>query len=188
MRIRLKLALAVLATVTLAGCQHTPAGEPEPGASTQQQQSQENNVSLTIEAAKAESVRIQNELIALIPDADRAPEELPAPGSIARTPMSCDAEGQYRYPGGTAVRLASESTDAEGIADSLRQHLRQQGWSGQDLPTASQPNRVMFTNTEGYEAIIATLNRDDDLPTVRIDVWSPCATIPEDANPYAFKI
>ena len=46
----------------------------------------------------------------------------------------------------------------------------------------------MFTNTEGYEAIIATINRDDDLPTVRIDVWSPCATIPEDANPYAFKI
>lgn len=144
-------------------------------------------MSLTIEAAKAESVRIQNELIALIPDTDKAPDKLPSPGSVLGKPLRRKEEGLFLYPGSSAVRV-NEGADTAAIVATLRAHLRTQGWQEQSIPTDSQPDRIMQTNAEGYEAIISSLKRSDDLPIISIQVWSPCATIPEDANPYAFKI
>ena len=178
------LALVALMAVMLTGCQrYDPA---VPGASIEPS-SKESNVSLTIEAAKAESVRIQNELIDQIPQEVKAAEKLPTPGVNPRTPMPCDSDGMHRYPGGSAVRV-NEDADTAAIVATLRAHLRNQGWQEQSIPTDSQPDRIMQTNADGYEAIISSLKRSDDLPIISIQVWSPCATIPEDANPYAFKI
>lgn len=143
-------------------------------------------MSLTIEAAKAESVRVQEQLIAQIPEDQKSPDKLPAPGVVPSTPQPCD-NGEYRYPGGSAVRLI-EGADAAAIVAQLRAYLTAQGWSEQAIPTESRPDRVMHVNGEGYEAIVSFSDRSDDLPKITINLWSPCAQLPEGVNPYSYKI
>lgn len=144
-------------------------------------------MSLTIEAAKAESVRIQHLLIEQIPDDQKSADKLPAPGSVRRTPMPCNGGGHF-YPGGAVVRLSDERVDAAGIVASLRSYLSAQGWKEQPVPTEDRPDRVMHTNADGYEVIVSWINRSDDLPMVTINVYSPCAELPEGVNPFSYKI
>ncbi|MCT1449222.1 hypothetical protein [Corynebacterium sp. p3-SID1194] len=172
--------LACASAMTLTGCAQLfgPSGDDEV----------EVQDPITIEEAKEESVRIQNELAALIPEEDKSPDKLPLPGEVIGKPMRCgDEEGLFNYPGGSAVRI-NEGVDGQALVDKLTAHLRGLGWDEKDIPTNDRPERTMQTSPEGYQAIISVLDRSDDLPIITIDVWSPCATLPEGVNEYAYKI
>ena len=172
--------LACASAMTLTGCAQLfgPSGDDEV----------EVQDPITIEEAKEESVRIQNELAALIPEEDKSPDKLPLPGSNPRTPMPCGDEGElFKYPGSSSVRI-NEGVDSQALVDKLTAHLRGLGWDEKDIPTNDWPERTMQTSPEGYRAIISVLDRSDDLPVITIDVWSPCATLPDGVNEYAYKI
>lgn len=141
---------------------------------------------ITIEEAKAETVRIQEELAALIPDELKSPDALPLPGELPRKPMSC-GDDLYAYPGGSAIRL-HEGADMHEQVDRLTSHLRELGWSEKNIGSGDRPWLTMQTSPDGYEAIISVLRQSDDLPKITISVWSPCATLPEGVNTYAFEI
>lgn len=144
-------------------------------------------MALTLAEAKQETVGIQKSLVALIPEALCSPDRLPEPGSVKMTPQATPDGDGFRYPGSAAVRLVKDA-DGQAIVELLEQELRAQGWQETPMPTVSQPKRRLFVNAAGYETIISTIDRSDDLPMVVMDVWSPPATAPENFNRFADKI
>lgn len=144
-------------------------------------------MALTLAEAKQETVRIQKSLVALIPEELCSPDRLPAPGSVKMTPVVGSDGSGFRYPGSAAVRLVKDA-DGQAIVELLEQELRTQGWQETPMPTVSQPKRRLFANAVGYETIISTIDRSDDLPMVVLDVWSPPATAPENFNRFVDKI
>lgn len=130
---------------------------------------------------------IQRELQALIPQGHWAPDRLPEPGENSRTSMPCGDKETYQYPVGSTVRL-TEDVDPAPLIDKLTAHLRSAGWDEVQIPTDDRPGRTMQISPNGYESIISSLDRPDDLPMLTITLWSPCATLPEGVNPYSFKI
>lgn len=144
-------------------------------------------MALTLAEAKQETVRIQKSLVALIPEELCSPDRLPAPGSVKMTPVAGSDGSGFCYPGSAAVRLVKDA-DGQAIVELLEQELRTQGWQETPMPTVSQPKRRLFANAVGYETIISTIDRGDDLPMVVLDVWSPPATAPENFNRFVDKI
>lgn len=164
---------AVVCILTLAGCAFTDGGSQMNAAQSID----------TIEEAKAESLRIQRELVELSRGLRVAPQaSQPAPiGERERTLLNCDSDNRYyQYPGVTSVAF----TDADSVLEfhkRLYDHLSSSPDWNEDESSSENDDRITsaFTHRNGFSVSIEALTEPDNLREA-IMVYSPCVELPHD--------
>ena len=134
----------------------------------------------TIFEAKTVSVAIQNELVDLSSDLNRAPtESQTAPIGQNKLPLrECDRQNYYYYPGITSVVFNDAGSVIE-FHQRIYQHLRSEGWAEIQRETSESDSVPEFRNEEGFKVYVVSHQEPDNLRVV-IRAYSPCVELPPD--------
>lgn len=163
---------AVVCILTLAGCAFTDGGSQMNAAQSID----------TIEEAKAESLRIQRELVELSRGLRVAPQaSQPAPiGERERTLLNCDSDSRYyQYPGVTSVAF----TDAESVLEfhkRIHEHLASSpDWKEDKRRSGTDEPYFRFEHRNQFHVLFEAHTEPDNLREA-IMAFSPCVELPHD--------
>ncbi|MFD2674765.1 hypothetical protein [Gulosibacter bifidus] len=136
----------------------------------------------TIEEAKAESLRLQRELVDLSEDLRKAPQvSQPEPiGERERTLLNCDSNNKYyQYPGITSVVFMDADSVVE-LHNRIHEHLASSSEWTEDMPNSGSDGPYLrFKHRNGFHVLFEAHTEPSNLREV-IMVYSPCVKLPHD--------
>lgn len=147
---------------------------------------------LTPIEAKKGAFAIRDELLALVPEDVRAPDELQVPDNRhePQTFSSCDHESgrAKKFPGGgSSLLLTVSENKAKEFQQKIEDYLRDQpNWHEQtiishDARTETKTESYVFHSDEGYYASASVSPPDNNgYPRLSVIIISPCVKIEAD--------